>query len=139
MRSSHGGISIKGRIRPRPAAYSGTRLHPLASELTQQRQTLRRAMAGFGLSGASAENPADETDQAVAEQEVAFAFLLKQRARTRLEQVEQAMQRLRSRSYGLCQDCGRQIPLERLRVQPDAVHCVPCKSRQEARAQFTRG
>lgn len=128
-----------GRIRPRAALYSGRRLHPLASELTQQRQTLLRAIAGFGLSGSPAENPADETDQAVAEQEAAFASLLKQRARIRLDQVEQAMERLRARSYGLCLNCGCQIPLERLRVQPDAVLCVPCKSRQEAHAQFTRG
>lgn len=126
---------MKGRIRQRPVMISGRRLVPIASALHDQHQTLRRETSGFGVFGAPLENPADETDQAVIEQEVAFAFILKQRARSRLEQVEQAMRLLRHRSYGICQDCGQQIPLERLRAQPDAVLCVPCKSRQEALAR----
>jgi DnaK suppressor protein len=95
---------------------------------------LRRELAGFGVVDSPLDNPADETDQAILEQEVVFTCLLKQRTRHRLEQVERAMRLLRRRSYGICQECRKPIPMERLKVQPDAVFCVPCKSRQEADA-----
>ncbi|TKB76133.1 MAG: TraR/DksA family transcriptional regulator [Nitrospira sp.] len=133
MGNERGGTAVKGRIRQRPATFASQGLRPLVSALEASKTALHREMGGFGVVDAAGGNPADETDQAVLEQEVVFTCLLKQRVKMRLDQVEQAMQRLRSRSYGLCQECGRQIPLERLRVQPDATFCVPCKSRLESR------
>lgn len=41
-----------------------------------------------------------------------------------LRQVEAAQQRLRDGSYGICIDCGRAIPRERLEVQPMAIRCT---------------
>ena len=32
-------------------------------------------------------------------------------------------------TYGICQDCGAEIPEGRLRRVPDAVRCVPCQSK----------
>jgi DnaK suppressor protein len=44
------------------------------------------------------------------------------------EQVEHALQRVREGAYGLCEDCGRRIPRERLLYQPAATRCVDCQS-----------
>jgi DnaK suppressor protein len=133
MGNDQGGTAVKGRIRQRPATFARQGLMPLMSALEASKTALHREMTGFGVVDATAGNPADETDQAVLEQEVVFTCLLKQRTRVRLEQVEQAMRLLRRRAYGICQECRKPIPLERLKVQPDAVFCVPCKSQQEAR------
>jgi DnaK suppressor protein len=133
MKDHRGGISVKGRIRQRSAAFAGRGLMPLVSALEVRRQALQREMTGFGLVDPAAGAPADETDQAVLEQEIVFNCLLKERTRNCLKQVEQAMRLLRRRTYGICQDCRKPIPMERLKVQPDAVLCVPCKSRQELR------
>ncbi|MGI6082310.1 MAG: TraR/DksA C4-type zinc finger protein [Limnochordia bacterium] len=48
-----------------------------------------------------------------------------------LEQVLQAKDRLEQGTYGLCDDCGQTIDIERLRALPAADLCVACKSRRE--------
>ena len=44
----------------------------------------------------------------------------------RLTEIEAALRRLADASYGTCEQCGRAIPPERLRVRPSARTCVPC-------------
>lgn len=47
-------------------------------------------------------------------------------AREEQQQVDQALQRMDAGTYGVCANCGRRIPVARLRVRPFAEHCVPC-------------
>jgi len=42
-----------------------------------------------------------------------------------------ALDRLREGTYGICQECGCQIPERRLEVMPTATLCVPCQERRE--------
>ena len=44
-------------------------------------------------------------------------------------QVERALARVKDGGYGMCEDCGRRIPAERLRYQPAATRCVECQGR----------
>jgi DnaK suppressor protein len=46
--------------------------------------------------------------------------------------VSRAITRLREGRYGLCHDCGAEIPFGRLRAEPQAERCVPCASAFEA-------
>lgn len=48
-------------------------------------------------------------------------------------QIDAALARLRTGTYGLCAACGDAIPLERLRAVPFATLCVPCQSEREGR------
>jgi RNA polymerase-binding transcription factor DksA len=50
-----------------------------------------------------------------------------------LVDVERALGRLASGSYGRCAVCGEPIPLARLQVQPTARRCVSCKAEWERR------
>ena len=43
------------------------------------------------------------------------------------EDVEHALARLEQGGYGICEDCSRPIPAERLRARPEAVRCVACQ------------
>jgi DnaK suppressor protein len=45
--------------------------------------------------------------------------------------VSRALARLREGGYGVCVDCGVEIPFDRLKVEPQAERCVPCESRRE--------
>jgi DnaK suppressor protein len=45
------------------------------------------------------------------------------------EQVERALDRLSDGKYGVCEDCGTDIPTERLRFRPEATRCVDCQGR----------
>lgn len=47
-------------------------------------------------------------------------------ARDELQQVDDALARMDAGTYGICANCGRRIPIERLRVRPFADLCVPC-------------
>jgi RNA polymerase-binding transcription factor DksA len=46
--------------------------------------------------------------------------------------VEQAMQRLEQGEYGICVDCGKEIPAGRLEVHPESIRCVEDQRRFEA-------
>jgi RNA polymerase-binding transcription factor DksA len=48
-----------------------------------------------------------------------------------LRGLEAALRRIADGGFGLCADCGADIPLERLRVQPGAARCVPCQARHD--------
>ncbi len=45
------------------------------------------------------------------------------------EQVERALDRLSDGKYGVCEDCGTDIPTERLKFRPEATRCVDCQGR----------
>jgi DnaK suppressor protein len=46
--------------------------------------------------------------------------------RAEMEAIDRALARIASGDYGVCEECGERIPLERLRVLPTAARCVPC-------------
>lgn len=45
-----------------------------------------------------------------------------------LQELERAARRLADGSYGVCIDCGDDIPVARLRAYPGASRCVRCQS-----------
>ncbi len=47
-------------------------------------------------------------------------------ARSALDELSAAGQRLRDGCYGWCDGCGTSIPIDRLAVKPKARCCVPC-------------
>lgn len=42
--------------------------------------------------------------------------------------LKQALERLETGDYGVCEDCGEDIPLGRLRLDLGATRCVSCAS-----------
>lgn len=51
----------------------------------------------------------------------------------RLEEIERALARMEDGRYGICEDCGVEIPRARLLAQPTAVRCTACQTAAEAR------
>lgn len=48
-----------------------------------------------------------------------------------LAAIDAALARLDAGQYGLCTDCDAEIPLARLKLEPQALRCVACESRRE--------
>jgi RNA polymerase-binding transcription factor DksA len=48
-----------------------------------------------------------------------------------LRDIQHALGRMKEGSYGQCTDCGEDIGLARLEVQPAASRCVRCQDRHE--------
>ena len=51
--------------------------------------------------------------------------------RTALDDIDDALARLAAGTYGRCQSCDRDIPVERLEVMPATRFCVACRQRSE--------
>jgi DnaK suppressor protein len=51
--------------------------------------------------------------------------------RMRLQEVDEALDRMASGAYGICEECGELISLKRLEVRPVAKYCVACLSKLE--------
>ena len=43
-----------------------------------------------------------------------------------LAEIDEAQVRWDAGTYGICIDCGRSIPIARLRARPSATRCVEC-------------
>jgi len=56
---------------------------------------------------------------------------LNENERTRLQEVDESLDRIETGTYGICEECGEPIGLKRLEVRPVAKYCVPCKTKLE--------
>lgn len=61
------------------------------------------------------------------------AFFFATREGKFLTYIDQALERIENGSYGVCPDCEKPIPIERLEAVPTATRCVPCKEKSERR------
>ena len=48
------------------------------------------------------------------------------------EQIDEALLRLADGTYGICEDCGREISERRLKAVPFARRCIQCQEKTEA-------
>ena len=48
-------------------------------------------------------------------------------SRQALADTAQALKRMADGTYGICERCAADIPLERLEILPHATLCVPCR------------
>lgn len=82
------------------------------------------------LSGTS-ENFADPADRATAESDRAFTLRIRDRERRLIKKVKEALQRIDDGTYGICEECGEEISLSRLKARPVTRLCINCKTKQE--------
>lgn len=73
--------------------------------------------------------PDDEGAQASYSFTTDLAVATLERERRTLEEVNAALERIKSGEYGLCASCGNPIPDLRLQALPWARLCVPCAAR----------
>ena len=45
--------------------------------------------------------------------------------------IDRALERIEAGTYGVCMECGGEIPPERLKVNPTAERCFPCQDHYE--------
>ncbi|HEX6512287.1 MAG TPA: TraR/DksA C4-type zinc finger protein [Chloroflexota bacterium] len=48
-----------------------------------------------------------------------------------LDEIDHALHKFEAGTYGRCDECGNEIPYERLEVRPQATLCIQCKSKVE--------
>jgi DnaK suppressor protein len=80
----------------------------------------------------------DVGDLSQFDQDEDIDYTLLNRHIERLREVEDALDRLEEGRYGICEDCGAAINLERLQVLPFTTCCVRCQERREQMGQESR-
>jgi DnaK suppressor protein len=78
---------------------------------------------------------ADPTDQASDSADGDLALALAQSDSKELAQIEAALTRAESGGLGVCEECSGPIPMERLRVLPQAITCTACKRKLELQSE----
>ena len=79
----------------------------------------------------------DEEDQATVSLMAETSLTLLGPKRQELEAIEEALQRLETGSYGLCEVCGQPIEPRRLEIMPETPLCRGCMSQREKLAKAT--
>jgi DnaK suppressor protein len=59
---------------------------------------------------------------------------LKEAERRELLAVERALAKMATGNFGVCEDCGEEVPAKRLLVLPEARLCSPCQTFEERQA-----
>ncbi|MCX7991043.1 MAG: RNA polymerase-binding protein DksA [Proteobacteria bacterium] len=73
----------------------------------------------------------DPTDRASYEEDRAVLLKIKNRESKLLLKIDETLKRIESGDYGICDECGAEIPFERLLARPVTNLCIDCKTDQE--------
>jgi DnaK suppressor protein len=114
------------------------RLRERAEEIARRRAALADSDDGMreGELADYDQHPADQgTETFEQELDSTTELLLADEART----VKLAQERLAEGKYGICVDCGEQIPEERLEAIPEAIRCIKDQNRYEAQLRARGG
>ena len=76
---------------------------------------------GGETGGAALEKAADEVEEYEARLPVEYSL------ENRLRDINLALEKIKKEKYGICEKCGKEIPLERLKVSPEARFCLKCR------------
>ena len=93
-------------------------------ELTVRLENLKQNLRG----GRSA----DSQEQAQELENAEVVDALGNETRLELTKIAKALDQIKNDTYGICADCGQEIPLARLKVQPFADRCIRCATAAEA-------
>jgi DnaK suppressor protein len=115
-----------------PIESNRDRLETLKTMLSHERNKALARVRGYrrDQDDEATPAPADELDAARTLAEVETHASLIEQTEDRIKQIDAAFRRLEQGRYGLCEDCGGEIALERLEALPFATRCVDCQSAQ---------
>lgn len=101
----------------------------LRAGLERQRQEARQFLSRFKQETGSLEQdiPQDSADRSVIHLSQESLFEQASQRQRILRRIDAAMRRMEEGSFGVCAECGEDIPLRRLEVLPWTQYCVRCQ------------
>jgi DnaK suppressor protein len=107
------------------------RLAAERADALARRSGLERDLAGIiESSGAAGTDDEHDPEGATIAFERQHAAALLGQARQQLADIDAALRRVESGSYGRCDTCGQPIDPERLAARPASATCIACASRR---------
>ena len=110
-------------MHPSDLVYFKYHLEKLLKELLRQAED-----TVIGLRKMDGHAP-DPLDRATVDTESSFKLRIRGRERVLINKVQQSLEDIENGEYGICEDCGEEIALARLRARPVASRCIRCKTK----------
>ena len=104
------------------------------NELLSQRLEELLSQADNTVSGMTAqkENFPDPTDRASLEADRNFMLRIRDREHKLIKKIKKALDRIENGTFGICDSCGEDISIERIKARPVTTQCIDCKTKEEA-------
>lgn len=78
------------------------------------------------------ENFPDPTDRASLEADRNFMLRIRDRENKLIKKIKKALDRIENGTFGVCEKCGEDISVKRLKARPVTTLCIDCKTKEEA-------
>jgi DnaK suppressor protein len=80
----------------------------------------------------SGEWAADPLDQAAMENDRNYTLRIRDRESHLIKKITAALAKIEDGSFGICESCGDEIAVARLKARPVTSYCIRCKTQMEA-------
>jgi DnaK suppressor protein len=105
--------------------------------IQQLRDLLGRSDCSLDELNVADNNISDLLDRASQISEREFSHHLCSREKLHMRKIERSLQDIEEGVYGLCEQCGEDISLKRLKARPTARYCIDCKTQLEKTEKLT--
>ena len=112
-------------MNPEDLQHFKEQLHQMLNEIQEKGQSTIETMSDGN------QQYADPADRASMESDQFFPLRLRDRDRKLVGKIQEALERIEDGTYGICEGCGEQISIPRLKARPVTTLCIDCKSKQE--------
>jgi DnaK suppressor protein len=114
-------------------SLKGQKLEKFKQRLVAKRKELVSEVRGSSVGSleTNADGIQDIADQASSAYTKEFLLSIGDAERRMLRQVDEALDKIRQDTYGLCESCGEMINERRLEALPFARLCIKCQEEEE--------
>lgn len=110
----------------------GKQLDDARARLETEKEAVDRQLVDHGVELEGDENISVDSHEGFADSAQVTAersqqITLVEQLRTRRADIITALRKIDDGTYGKCESCGQEIPIERLEAVPAATLCVSCK------------
>ena len=81
--------------------------------------------------GQKIDSAMDSADQSALDTDQGIDYSLLEMKYEQYKDIADAFRKLQNSTYGLCEECGEEIDIKRLQVNPLARFCISCKTKKE--------
>jgi DnaK suppressor protein len=74
----------------------------------------------------------DPADQASFDTDRNFMLRIRDRESKLIRKIKEALDRIEDGTFGICENCGEDISIGRLKARPVTTQCIECKTKEEA-------
>ncbi len=104
---------------------SRKQINELKRMLEIERESYLNHIHAVNGHGTDVHGDAGDISSSLAETELLWG--LEEQERQYLMEVDEALKRIENGTYGVCEECGKPIPYERLKAIPTAKYTVDCQ------------